>query len=460
MIDDGLQSVNLANVADDGAGTYSGGMQRRLSCAIAALGDPAVVFMDEPTTGMDPMNRKHLWDMIEDLKKDRVVILTTHSMEEAEHLGDRIGIMSGGEVTALGTSLFLKSHVGGDYELRVIALDRERMEQKLKSFVPEAILIDNSAGALKYSVGKEYLKKLPPLFRWLESEGKEVVKEWGLQQTTLEEVFIRLARKADGKSLKETAAARRTHSGLLQAGETTKASKSSISDISIEVNSEKNGKKRGSLPEHKVSSDHHMEMNSVRSFELCYQRQRIEIRGTHAMCFSPRFLLCHPSTSLTESSSTCCETIQQQTKDHHRAQFSALANKQTTTYRRWFTTTLCNLLVPTGLVGLLFLIQLATNGLQPEAQLAKAQKQCESCKYARKALCQNFTIYSAEDMYDKFGTYNQGDSCVVHYNSAGGQQGDDYCYSGTPFCGCHFDATSLAKKAQNVLNPSKCYPFQ
>lgn len=270
MIDDGLQSVNLANVANDGAGTYSGGMQRRLSCAIAALGDPAVVFMDEPTTGMDPMNRKHLWDMIEDLKKDRVVILTTHSMEEAEHLGDRIGIMSGGEVTALGTSLFLKSHVGGDYELRVIALDRERMEQKLKSFVPEAILIDNSAGALKYSVGKEHLKKLPPLFRWLESEGKEVVKEWGLQQTTLEEVFIRLARKADGKSLKEMAAARRAHSGHLEAGETTKASKSSISDVSIEVDSEKSGKKRGSLPEHKVSSDHHMEMNSVRGFELCY----------------------------------------------------------------------------------------------------------------------------------------------------------------------------------------------
>ena len=60
-------------------------------------------------------------------------------------------------------------------------------------------------------------------------------------------------------------------------------------------------------------------------------------------------------------------------------------------------------------------------------------------------------------MSDKFGTYNRGDNCVEHYNS---DQADTFCYSGTPFCGCHFDATSLAKKAQNILNPSKCYPFQ
>jgi ABC-type multidrug transport system ATPase subunit len=79
-----LDAVKLLKVADKPVSTYSGGMKRRLSVVISSIGDPKIMFLDEPTTGMDPVNRRHVWSFIEKLKKDRVIILTTHSMEEAD----------------------------------------------------------------------------------------------------------------------------------------------------------------------------------------------------------------------------------------------------------------------------------------------------------------------------------------------------------------------------------------
>lgn len=84
LIESRLKAVRLWKVADQRAGTYSGGMKRRLSVAISTIGDPKVVFMDEPTTGMDPVNRRHVWSFIEKFKKGKVFVLTTHSMEEAD----------------------------------------------------------------------------------------------------------------------------------------------------------------------------------------------------------------------------------------------------------------------------------------------------------------------------------------------------------------------------------------
>ena len=94
-------------------------MKRRLSMAIALIGDPKIVFLDEPTTGMDPVTRRSVWDMIEAAKRDRVILLTTHSMEEADVLGDRICIMSRGKIQALGSSIHLKQKFGTGYRLTV-----------------------------------------------------------------------------------------------------------------------------------------------------------------------------------------------------------------------------------------------------------------------------------------------------------------------------------------------------
>jgi ABC-type multidrug transport system ATPase subunit len=85
-----LEDVNLTASAYAPAATYSGGMKRRLSMAIASVGNPRIIFLDEPTTGLDPLSRRKVWTMIERLKKGRVICLTTHSMEEADMLGDEV----------------------------------------------------------------------------------------------------------------------------------------------------------------------------------------------------------------------------------------------------------------------------------------------------------------------------------------------------------------------------------
>eukprot|EP00960_Hanusia_phi_P066607 766433-Hanusia_phi.AAC.1 len=93
-----IEEVRLNDAANQIAGSFSGGMKRRLSVAVSLIGNPSVVYLDEPTTGMDPINRRHVWDVIEAAKQDRCVVLTTHSMEEADILGDRIGIMAKGRL--------------------------------------------------------------------------------------------------------------------------------------------------------------------------------------------------------------------------------------------------------------------------------------------------------------------------------------------------------------------------
>lgn len=86
-------------------GSYSGGMKRRVSVGVALIGDPKVVFLDEPSTGLDPVNRRALWLLIQQMKKDRVIVLTTHLMEEADVLSDRIGIMAKGKLRCIGNQI-------------------------------------------------------------------------------------------------------------------------------------------------------------------------------------------------------------------------------------------------------------------------------------------------------------------------------------------------------------------
>ena len=96
--------------------SLSGGMKRRLSVAIGAIGNPPILIMDEPTTGMDPLNRIQIWDLIHELKKGQTIILTTHLMEEAEVLSDRIAILSEGSLFCVGTPLVLKNMYGDGYK--------------------------------------------------------------------------------------------------------------------------------------------------------------------------------------------------------------------------------------------------------------------------------------------------------------------------------------------------------
>jgi ABC-2 type transport system ATP-binding protein len=110
--DEMLSVFGLKGVAGDRAKTLSGGMQRRLSIAMALISDPQILFLDEPTLGLDVLARRELWAAIQELKGRVTIVLTTHYMEEAEALSDRIGIMSEGELKAVGTSAELMSETG------------------------------------------------------------------------------------------------------------------------------------------------------------------------------------------------------------------------------------------------------------------------------------------------------------------------------------------------------------
>ena len=98
----------------------SGGQKRKLSVAIALMGASSIVFLDEPTSGMDPYSRRDTWDMLRQSRKDRTIILTTHFMDEADLLGDRIAIMQHGRLRSVGTSLELKTKFGIGYQLRIV----------------------------------------------------------------------------------------------------------------------------------------------------------------------------------------------------------------------------------------------------------------------------------------------------------------------------------------------------
>ncbi len=111
-IDELTKQFSLGPISDRKAGKLSGGWQRRLSIALALIGEPEILFLDEPTLGLDVLARSDLWDIIKGLKGCITIILTTHYMEEAERLSDRIGIMKGGRLLALGTAEELKRSVG------------------------------------------------------------------------------------------------------------------------------------------------------------------------------------------------------------------------------------------------------------------------------------------------------------------------------------------------------------
>jgi ATP-binding cassette subfamily A (ABC1) protein 3 len=102
------------------AKSLSGGNRRKLSVCISLCGNSRLVLLDEPTAGMDISARRALWNMLKNYKNNRIIILTTHYMDEADVLGDRIGIMANGKVLCLGSSLFLKNRYGAGYKLTMV----------------------------------------------------------------------------------------------------------------------------------------------------------------------------------------------------------------------------------------------------------------------------------------------------------------------------------------------------
>jgi len=199
-VDESLRSVNLLHggAPDKQVKKYSGGMRRRLSVAISLIGDAKVVYMDEPSTGLDPASRKSLWSAVKQAKQDRAIILTTHSMEEAETLCDRLCIMVDGSLQCIGTPKELIARYGGYYVLTMTTLPE--FEQEVENLVlkisPSARKVYNLSGTQKYELLKQDVR-IADVFMAVESFKKRVeVQAWGLTDTTMEDVFVKVAKGA------------------------------------------------------------------------------------------------------------------------------------------------------------------------------------------------------------------------------------------------------------------------
>lgn len=208
-----LEQVKLTEAGNVRAGSYSGGMKRRLSVAIALIGDPKIVYLDEPTTGMDPVTRRHVWDIIEASKKGRAIVLTTHSMEEADILGDRVAIMARGKLRCIGTPIHLKTKFGAGYLVNVSVRREDGMQQPgeaareevrrtgVKNFFAEQLELvptDENKAYITFIVPREKEAQLPGFFKLLEDRKAELgISDLQLGLTTLEEVFLTISRQAD-----------------------------------------------------------------------------------------------------------------------------------------------------------------------------------------------------------------------------------------------------------------------
>ncbi|KAH9091241.1 hypothetical protein LEN26_018836 [Aphanomyces euteiches] len=180
----------------------SGGMKRKLSLAIALLGDSKIVFLDEPTSGMDPYSRRCSWEIILNNRMNRIVILTTHFMDEADILGDRIAIMAEGERRCCGSSLFLKNRYGAGYNFALVKAEHCNTPALIQ-FVQRHVGDDTKVLS---NVGTEISFQLPldgshlfaKMFAELDDklDGLGVVS-YGISVTTLEEVFIKVAEIGD-----------------------------------------------------------------------------------------------------------------------------------------------------------------------------------------------------------------------------------------------------------------------
>ncbi|RLN48979.1 hypothetical protein BBJ28_00019753, partial [Nothophytophthora sp. Chile5] len=197
-----IREVGLTEKRDSKPNDLSGGMKRKLSVAISLLGDSSLVFLDEPTSGMDPYSRRSTWEILLNNRNDRVMVLTTHFMDEADILGDRIAIMAEGELRCCGSSLFLKNRFGAGYNLTLVkddaTCDDHAVSAFVKSFVPAAQLLSNVGSEIAFQLPLASSSQFASMFAEMDRRLKRLgLLSYGVSVTTLEEVFIKVAELGD-----------------------------------------------------------------------------------------------------------------------------------------------------------------------------------------------------------------------------------------------------------------------
>ena len=182
-----LERVGLVDAANRRVGTYSGGMRRRLDLASSLVHEPSVLFLDEPTTGLDPVSRKTIWEEVEKLNREgATVFLTTQYLEEADQLADRVGIIDGGLIVAEDTPTALKAEVGRPHLELVLADDGSGHAQEVLARFGRPLPARDGTVAVELESGAA---GVAPVVRALDEAGI-AVESLDLVQPTLDDVFV------------------------------------------------------------------------------------------------------------------------------------------------------------------------------------------------------------------------------------------------------------------------------
>jgi len=201
-VDESIQTAQLEEKRSSRVGGLSGGQKQRLAMACALVGDPELLFLDEPTTGLDPQARRHLWDLVDQLKQaGHTIILTTNYMDEAERLCDRVAIMDRGRIIALGTPNQLIASIGGEHIVEFAVTGRETgeivVDTSLLTAIPGIQSHRVDAGLHQLSVS-ELHTAVPRIFAALTAQGLHL-SEFRTHSATLEDVFVGLT----GRTLRD-----------------------------------------------------------------------------------------------------------------------------------------------------------------------------------------------------------------------------------------------------------------
>lgn len=187
-----LTDFDLINSADQTLATFSGGMRRRLDLAISLIGKPAILFLDEPTTGLDPRTRKQVWQAVRKLAAaGSTVLLTTQYLEEADHLADRIALIDHGQMIALGTPNELKKQVGG-LQLRLEVPDTQRVSQA-QQIIQEILTLPVNVNdrTLTALLGNVKIQLVTQALQQLQAAAVPI-SNFAIEAPTLDDVFLKL----------------------------------------------------------------------------------------------------------------------------------------------------------------------------------------------------------------------------------------------------------------------------
>lgn len=206
-----MEMINMKSFLDRKASTLSGGQKRKLSISLALIGGSNLVLLDEPTSGMDYKSKKFIWDFLKKYKKDKIILLTTHSLEEAEYLHDYIGIMNEGEYVCSGTSEYLKSKYSSGVNINFI-LDSDKTNKgnvinflkKIKEIEPNCLIkaLSNELLILHLDNVNMNLKTLMNLFNFISQYKHQYnIKNYNISTSSLEDVFLKINNNASSKAM-------------------------------------------------------------------------------------------------------------------------------------------------------------------------------------------------------------------------------------------------------------------